>query len=661
MQNSLLHIRNGGAFILFMLLTACGGGGGGGGSNSNPNADDDSDGFINSQDIDDDNDGLIEIASLEQLDWMRNDMAGTSLTDNNANASTEGCPNTGCMGYELVADLDFDTNGDGMMDANDTYFDYDGDGQNNGWLPIGNVTAPFRTLFEGNNHHISNLYINRPLSDTETSGELVGLFGLVDGRSQPEFGIRNLTLDGNLMQVTGNTFTGGLLGYLQNGSITHSRSTGNIFGNGDNTGGLVGYAITGATISNSYVTGNVTGGNSYTGGLVGIATTDITITDSYATGNVSGNNFTGGLAGVATSNAISTSYATGNVSGSDYTGGLVGLVWAGGTITDSYATGIVTGGNFTAGLVGSVNFNGTIHPEVANITTSFSTGAVSTSGNNNYVGGLIGISYHMNLSNTFASGDVSNANRFVGGLNGDANTGSMMSTSYSVGAVSGMQDIGAFVGWSDGASYVDNYFANDQGQVNAIGTNNSGGGVNPAGTNGDTLANLLSVTNAGNGGFTNWGADWDFGTSDQLPGLIINGVVYRPDISLGSANGNYSGIGTFTTNIRVVDLNGNTPPIAADCVGDINIVVDSNAADVLTGSGRCVTPANFATYTVVGSFQNNVDFTGMITIEFSRVTHILSFSGSRTGNVLNATFAGRTPQTSRLVIDWDGSFSATRP
>ena len=127
------------------------------------------------------------------------------------------------------------------------------------------------------------------------------------------------------------------------------------------------------------------------------------------------------------------------------------------------------------------------------------------------------------------------------------------------------------------------------------------------------------------------------------------------------SNGNYEGIGTFLTNIRVVDLNSNTPPIDADCVGDISIVVDDSAADVLVGSGQCSTPGNFATYNLVGGFLNDTDFEGQISIVFSRVTHVLSFSGSRNGNVLNATFSGRTPQTSRIVIDWNGSFDATRP
>ena len=127
------------------------------------------------------------------------------------------------------------------------------------------------------------------------------------------------------------------------------------------------------------------------------------------------------------------------------------------------------------------------------------------------------------------------------------------------------------------------------------------------------------------------------------------------------ADGNYEGIGTFLTNVRVVDLNSNTPPVDADCVGDISIVVDNNASDVLVGNGGCNLPANFVSYTLVGGFIDDENFEGTITLVLNGRDNVLSFSGSRTGDVLNANFSGRTAATTRLVIDWDGSFDATRP
>ena len=58
-----------------------------------------------------------------------------------------------CQGYELRADLDFDTNGDGRIDANDAYWN-----NGAGWKPIDSLT----TTLEGNGHTISHLFINRP-------------------------------------------------------------------------------------------------------------------------------------------------------------------------------------------------------------------------------------------------------------------------------------------------------------------------------------------------------------------------------------------------------------------------------------------------------------------------------------------------------------------
>jgi hypothetical protein len=60
-----------------------------------------------------------------------------------------------CRGYELAADLDFDTNGDGKMNELDTF-----GGCNSVWQPIGSRLAPFTAVLEGNGHSIYNLYIN---------------------------------------------------------------------------------------------------------------------------------------------------------------------------------------------------------------------------------------------------------------------------------------------------------------------------------------------------------------------------------------------------------------------------------------------------------------------------------------------------------------------
>ena len=88
-----------------------------------------------------------------------------------------GCPSgTGCDGYELRRDLDFDTDGDGgtwteaggvvVGDADDAY--YNGGA---GWVPIGTVNSRFATKFKSSGHVIRNLFIDR------SSARNAGLFG----------------------------------------------------------------------------------------------------------------------------------------------------------------------------------------------------------------------------------------------------------------------------------------------------------------------------------------------------------------------------------------------------------------------------------------------------------------------------------------------------
>ena len=132
-------------------------------------------------DYDADDDGLIEVANLAQLNAIRWDLDGDGVaTDSGYGAafpgavSGMGCPGSGCIGYELTANLDFDTNGNGRADAGDTYWN-----EGEGWLPIGywisdgNPNA-FGAIFDGGSRTISNLYINRGASHA------LGLFGWVD-------------------------------------------------------------------------------------------------------------------------------------------------------------------------------------------------------------------------------------------------------------------------------------------------------------------------------------------------------------------------------------------------------------------------------------------------------------------------------------------------
>ena len=337
-------------------------------------------------DYDADDDGLIEVSSLAQLNAMRWDLNGDGSTSNPGYAQAfpsaapdMGCPREGCIGYELSANLDFDTNGSGDADAGDAYWN-GGDG----WFPIGGGGGGFPTgdndlifnaTFDGNGYTISNLYIYRPaldnvgligalgehnkvvnigLADVNVSG--AGFVGGLIGYSYASNIIANSNVTGT---VSGDYYIGGLIGinFITNNKVVDCHSHSIVSGRDRSVGGLIGRS--GGRITGSYATGNVFGaGASDVGGLVGYNSSDIVA--SYATGNVFGTHRIGGLAGASATAIITDAYATGNVQGISagdvqgaedvLVGGLVGSNFA--IINNSYAIGRVSGDGDMGGLVG---------------------------------------------------------------------------------------------------------------------------------------------------------------------------------------------------------------------------------------------------------------------------------------------------------------------
>ena len=332
--------------------------------------DEDNDGIHASLDVDDDGDGLIEIATLEQLNNMRHNLAGTSYDDEAADSGTgdagdtTGCGDgdtvTACNGYELVVDLDFDIDGDGTWstissvytldadDDNDTYFDVD----TGGWRPIGRCVGscadtspdtPFTAIFEGNGHTIHNLAMQR--SDHIT----LGLFGHTTNAQ-----IRNTGLQAALVDHTGapTAYMGGLVGSSEASSIVASWATTTADGgtSTDNVGGLVGRQDGGSIVA-SWATTTADGGasNDFVGGLTG-RLNDSSIVASWANTTADGGTATdsvGGLVGRMIASSIVASWATGTANGgaddSDTAGGLIG-VHIGGSIVASWADTTVDGG-----------------------------------------------------------------------------------------------------------------------------------------------------------------------------------------------------------------------------------------------------------------------------------------------------------------------------
>ena len=304
-------------------------------------------------DYDTDGDGLIEVDSLAKLNAMGHDLnadgvADTVLrrnamgdleTDETLTAAAQvayeaafpnpadrmGCPATGCNGYELTADLDFDEDGNGQITSigDPTYWNGGA-----GWRPIGDYAFPdgmenplrsYGAKFDGNGHTISNLFINRP------SANYIGLFGYTTG------GISNIGLEG--VNVTGNEYVGGLVG-SNFGPVEFSYSSGAVSATTRDVGGLTGHNQ--SNITASYTSGTVSGGSN-AGGLTGHHN-GFNITASYSTAAVTGTSSVGGLIGQSEfTTVVTASYATGSVSGTgDNIGGLIGLSHNTAVFTNSY-------------------------------------------------------------------------------------------------------------------------------------------------------------------------------------------------------------------------------------------------------------------------------------------------------------------------------------
>lgn len=242
------------------------------------------------EDYDLDDDGLIEINDLADLNEIRNMPNGSSLY-----GESVGCPESGCNGFELTSDLDFDTNGDGVMDERDTYWN-----GGLGWEPILTIvnSISFPVLLDGNGHVIANLYIDRPDHN-------LGLFSQVY-----ESSLRNVVITGNLTSISGRGTLGILSGLVSYSEIANIYVSGEVTG-GTWVGGLAG-RVRDTHISNVFSSAKVTG-EDRVGGLIGSISYSSVISQALAVGSVDANRWVGGLFGNASSsslypNSINSSY-----------------------------------------------------------------------------------------------------------------------------------------------------------------------------------------------------------------------------------------------------------------------------------------------------------------------------------------------------------------
>ena len=323
-------------------------------------------GIIDFADIDDDNDGLIEIRYLEELDAIRHQLDGSGYRESAGTAlNTTGCPTTGCIGYELVNDLDFDNDASYSNVVNKarwTVINFS-DADDSSWQPIDAAgSKPFSAVFKGNGFKISNLQINRSVNEKNNIGLFarIGAGGRVEGLTLKDVLIGGLEVSSDVTRnvggIAGVTWPDGV---IVNSSVVTSDPDNFRVAGGKNgfVGGIVGlhrgYILNSYTSITVHDTGENVGKNTSVGGIAGRNSNSGKIHNSYAAGNVKGACAVGGLVGSQyTTNADSTSeirnsyvsseVATGfgNCSQRSIVGGIVGSNTSS-IIENTYMSGVI--------------------------------------------------------------------------------------------------------------------------------------------------------------------------------------------------------------------------------------------------------------------------------------------------------------------------------
>ena len=146
-------------------------------------------------------------------------------------------------------------------------------GENN-YTAIGNLSGYFCGTFDGDGHTVSGIriYKNGHSNDGDNNQ---GLFGIVDGGT-----VKNVTLSNT--NIIGYRYTGGIVGYLRNGTIEncHVGDDVSIHANLRYGGGIVGHVYAG-TVKNCLVTGATVYAGNFLGTIAGNKTENGTLIANY--------------------------------------------------------------------------------------------------------------------------------------------------------------------------------------------------------------------------------------------------------------------------------------------------------------------------------------------------------------------------------------------
>lgn len=215
--------------------------------------------------------------------------------------------------------------------------------------PIGEYSAKaFKGNFDGNNNVIYGLY--------NVSGENhIGLFASINSAE-----VKNIKMQD--LYIYGQSWLGGISGYAiaatwSDKGIKNCEVSGEIYGNGNQVGGIVG-RFDGGTIENCKSFTIISGKNNI-GGIVGVNAYWNILFNCVNYGNISANeNYCGGISGHAQA-SIKNSYNLGNVTGTTNVGGIEGYAvensW--GSTKYCYSIGTITGDELVGGIIGTGGAN----------------------------------------------------------------------------------------------------------------------------------------------------------------------------------------------------------------------------------------------------------------------------------------------------------------
>ena len=281
----------------------------------------------------------------------------------------------------------------------------DGDLVNGKWS-----TKEFKGNFDGDNHDVK-LCVYKSY--------MAGLFNASSGT------IKNVTTSG--IVYTQNRVAGGIVGYLNGGTVENVTNNAFVTGKFKETdilagkghiGGVIGLLQTGSVsnlTNNGFVYGNVTKFSDFqgVGGVIGTVEEGVTALDNLTNnGYVYNRGYnTGGVIGLLRRGKnfkTSKLYNHGIVIGKTNTGGVIGVLnYSNTTIDDVHNYGDIKGTNYVGGVIGALGYDGNRTSTLSNSTNDGKVEATLEDTKGGYrCGGIAGMAYGSTVNKCVNNGEV---------------------------------------------------------------------------------------------------------------------------------------------------------------------------------------------------------------------------------------------------------------